>query len=268
MASGFDLLNAGASVAGLRVERDVAYGAHPRQRLDFYRPAGRGPHPVAVWFYGGSWMTGRRRDYRFVAAALAARGIACAVPDYRLHPEAPFPLFVEDAARAVGLVVQQAGAWGCDPARVVAAGHSAGAYIAVMLALAARFGVREALAGAVGIAGPYDFLPIRDPDIQPIFAGAPDPRDAQPIHHVDGRAPKLLLLHGAWDRVCYPRNSVALATRIRSMGGKVMLRTYPFAGHIGILLGFATLTRWRSPVLSDVQRFMDATAAPALQAAA
>jgi acetyl esterase/lipase len=55
------------------------------------------------------------------------------VPDYSIFPPARFPMFVEDAARAVRFARESAAQWGGDPARLVLMGHSAGAYIAAML---------------------------------------------------------------------------------------------------------------------------------------
>jgi len=84
-------------------------------------------------FYGGSWQRGSRDLYRFVGAALAAQGIVTVAPDYSLFPPARFPMFVEDAARAVRFARESAAQWGGDPARLVLIGHSAHAYIAAML---------------------------------------------------------------------------------------------------------------------------------------
>lgn len=253
---GVDLVNATVSARGLMVARDIAYGAGPRRRMDVWRADGaEGPRPVAVWFYGGAWQWGERRDYRFAAAALARAGFVAVVPDYRLHPEVSFPDFIADGAAAVAHARAQAAAWGGDPARVFAIGHSAGAYIAAMLALDAGWGVRDWLAGAVGLAGPYDFLPMRDADIRAVFAPATDPRRTQPIHHVDGRNAPLLLLHGTRDRTCYPRNTLALASRIRAAGGEAQARLYPHVGHIGIVLTLLPWWRWRAPVLADLAAF-------------
>lgn len=255
LPSTVDFLNARIKLAGLTVTRGIAYGADARQQMDVYAPAGGQGRPVVVWFYGGSWRTGRRQDYRFVGAALARAGCVAVVADYRLFPRVPYPDFVADGAAAVAHVLRHAAAWGGDPARVVAVGHSAGAYIAAMLALDAKWGVRARLAGAAGLAGPYDFLPIRDADVQAVFAAAADLRDTQPVRYVDGANPPLLLLHGSADRTCYPRNSLALASRIRAAGGKVELRMYPGVGHIGIVLGFVPGLRGLSPALGDVAGF-------------
>src|SRR5881628_1683785 len=79
----------------------AAYGAGADQTLDIYRASAGSAVPVVVFFYGGSWQTGRRQDYRFVATALASHGILAVVPDYRKSPAYAFPAFMQDAASAV-----------------------------------------------------------------------------------------------------------------------------------------------------------------------
>ena len=122
--------------------------------------------------------------------------------------------------------------------------------------LAAAGEDRAHLAGMVGLAGPYDFLPIQDDDIRAVFAPAAEARDTQPVAHVDGHNPPLLLLHGGADRTCYPRNSLALAARVRAAGGVAEARIAPGVGHIGIVLGFAPLFRFRSSAIEEVVAFV------------
>ena len=257
-----DLLNRTVDRAGLSEQRDVAYGPLPRQAMDVWRPAeGAARLPVVVFFYGGSWQTGRRADYSFVAADLARRGHVVVLPDYRLYPEVRFPVFLQDAAAAVATARRMATSWGGDPARVVLMGHSAGAHIATMLALDPRWlaavgDSRDGLAGVIGLAGPYDFLPITGRGIRAVFAGAADLRDTQPISFADRHAPPALLLHGIDDTTVFPRNSQALADRIRGDGGRAELRLYGGVGHIGIVLGFARLFRDLAPVLDDSAAFI------------
>jgi acetyl esterase/lipase len=142
-------------------------------------------------------------------------------------------------------------------------GHSAGAYDAAMLALdpkwLARVGIdRTDLRGVVGLAGPYDFLPITSPDIIPIFAPVQDGPASQPITYVDGHNPPMLLLAGAADTTVAPRNTTALAARIRALGGPVEDKIYPGVGHIGLVLAFAPLFSGKAPVLDDVWGFIAA----------
>ena len=256
-----DALNATIATDGLSVQRAVRYGPTSRQAMDIWRPRDDATGlPVVVFFYGGAWQRGRRQDYPFVAATLARRAVVV-VPDYRLFPQVRFPVFIEDAALAVATVRREAPSWGGDPDRVFLAGHSAGAYLAAMLALDPRWLAaagedRTRLAGMVGLAGPYDFLPIQDDDIRAVFASAADLRETQPVGHVDGANPPMLLLHGAADTTCYPRNSLALAARVRAAGGAAEARIYPGVGHIGIVLGFAPLLRFCSPAFADLSAFV------------
>ena len=257
------LLNATVASRGVEVTRDISFGPGPRDRMDVYRPpAAKGDAPLVVFLYGGNWRTGERGMYPFVALPLARRGAVVAVPDYRLFPEVGFPDFLRDNARAVAWAMAHAAEWGADPARTVLVGHSAGAYNAAMLALDPRW-LREAgsdrsrLAGMVGLAGPYDFLPITG-DTLPVFAAAGAGPETQPITYADGRNPPVLLLAGADDATVQPRNTEALAARIRARGGQADLRIYPGVGHIGIITAFAPLFQARAPVLDDTWRFIEA----------
>ena len=118
---------------------DIAYGSHPRQKLDVYMPLDtRKPAPVFVFFYGGNWTSGTRTFYRFVGEAFAARGIVTVLPDYRLHPEVNFPDFVDDSARAVRWAIDNASKHGGDPSKLFIGGHSAGAYNAALVGSLAR----------------------------------------------------------------------------------------------------------------------------------
>jgi len=150
-----------------------------------------------MFIHGGSWRNGRKDDYGFAGAALAALGFLTAIPNYRLAPEVRFPTFIEDCAAALRWVQDNAAAYGGDPSRIVIAGRSAGAYNTMMLALDPRYlmgaGVdASAVKGVVGLAGPYDFYPFDVAATQDAFAGAPDPTLTQPIYFARADAPPLL----------------------------------------------------------------------------
>jgi acetyl esterase/lipase len=262
-----DLLNATIPTGGITVTRDIAYAPGPRRSLDIYRPDGPGPWPVVVFFYGGSWRDGSKANYKFVAAVLARHGILTVVPDYRLYPDVKYPAFLQDCAASVAWTFAHIAAYGGDTSHLFLMGHSAGAYNAIMLALdpewLAAAGIdRHRLAGAIGLAGPYDFLPIEDPDIIPIFA-VPDQQATQPIAHVDGRNPPLFLADGADDRTVLPRNTTRLAAKIRAAGGPVSEKIYPDVAHIGMVIAIAPLFRGKAPVLRDVLDFVRQTGAAA-----
>lgn len=251
-----------------RVASGVAYGEGPRRVLDVYAPRGRGmagrDRPVIVFFYGGSWNSGARGGYSFVGRALAARGFVTVIPDYRLVPEVTYPGFVEDGAAAVRWVRAHAKDYGGDGERIVLAGHSAGAYIAAMLAVDGRWlgPDRAAVRGLAGLAGPYDFAPFNVGAAQAAFGGWPKPAETQPVTWADASAPPALLLAGAEDTTVRPRNSQALGSALRKAGVAAEVKLYPGIGHIGILTAVAKPFRGKAPVVEDLAAFAERVTRP------
>ena len=140
-------------------------------------------------------------------------------------------------------------------------GHSAGAYNAAMLALDPRYlaavGLdRDVIGGMIGLAGPYDFLPLDTNVTRLVFGDVPDLAGTQPVNFADDRAPPLLLLTGTGDTTVRPRNSESLAGRITGSGGSATLRLYPDIGHVGLVLALADGHRDSAPVLDDVEAFI------------
>ncbi len=260
------LLNAVARLQHYDSLTDIAYGDGERRKLDVYRPATTRNAPVIVFFYGGSWQAGAKETYLFLASTLAARGYVVVVPDYRLYPEVTFPDFLKDGAQAIRWARDNAAAHGGDPARLYLMGHSAGAHVAAMLAMDEEWlrdaGVdpRRDLAGLIGVSGPYDFLPLQDETLKVIFHGDRNPR-SQPITFAHGRKPPALLMTGADDETVYPRNSISLATRLRSDGNQATDIVYPRFGHITILAAFVPFLSRLFPLLPDIDSFIARTAA-------
>nr|WP_198981023.1 alpha/beta hydrolase [Herbaspirillum sp. ASV7] len=249
----------------------VAYvsGDNPRQRLDIYRPA-RPPAdaarglPVVVFFYGGSWNEGSRKDYAFVGEALSSRGFIAVLPDYRLYPEVRYPDFLKDCAQAVAWTLRSVRDLGGDPQRVFVMGHSAGAYNAAMLALDARWLTQAgsspaALRGWIGLAGPYDFLPIGNADVKPVFFAPDSPPDSQPIRHVQAGAPPALLIASHQDKlVSAERNTAGLARLLRAQQVPVVERYFDNTSHASLVGSLARPLRLLAPTLDEVSQFIAA----------
>jgi len=262
--SAVDALNATVPTGDLRITRDIAYRPGGRGGLDVYRPdtAATGL-PLVVFLFGGSWQSGDKKEYPFVAGPLAREGLVVAVPNYRLYPEVQYPVFIQDCAEAVAFARAHAVEWGADPSHVFVIGHSAGGYNALMLATDAKYlaavGMRpQELSGVVSLAGPADFLPIKEDDIQAVFGDSKTSPDTQPITHADGKNPPMLLLHGTEDGLVYPRNSTALDRKLRDAGGPVQLKLYQGIGHIGLVTSIAPLFQSRAPTLADIMAFIRA----------
>jgi acetyl esterase/lipase len=258
------VLNAVEPKFGVVTTHDVIYRPGPRGGLDVYRPRqANGSTPVVVFLYGGGWDQGAKADYAFIGDALASKGFVAFIPDYRLYPEVRWPAFLQDNANAIRWVHDHAAEFGGDPGKLFLVGHSAGAYNAVMLSLDRRWlaavglDPRRDLRGVVGLAGPYDFLPLRSDELKAIF-GAPDTRPAtQPINYVDGQGPPLFLATDDQDKVVDPGNTTRLADKIRAHGGSVETKIYRGLSHALVLGVVAAPLRFLAPVLKDMTAFID-----------
>jgi len=251
-----------------QAETGIAYGSAPRQQLDVYRPLPatsppEGRRPLIVFFYGGTWTTGERASFRFVGEALAARGAVVVIPDYRLAPGVTYPVFVQDSALALKWGLDNAARLGADPQQVYVMGHSSGGYNAAMLALDARWlgavgASPKQLAGWIGLAGPYDFLPMGDPDAQRAFDWPNTPRSSQPIAHVSAASPRALLMAASKDNLVDPvRNTGQMVQKLRADGVEVQTRSFDNLSHVTLIGALATPIRWiGGPVLPPILDFV------------
>lgn len=257
------LVNAVSPNGDARATLAVHYGSGERKQLDIYRPAANASAaPVIVFFYGGNWVSGKREDYAFVGQALAKRGFVVVVPDYRLYPEVRYPDFLDDAAQAVAWTTREIGNYGGDPKKVFVMGHSAGAYNAAMLALDGRWlgkqGLKpDALRGWIGLAGPYDFLPVQNKTTRPVFLYPDTPADSQPLRHVAPGAPPALLIAAYQDSTVNPvRNTGALATRLREKHVPVRELYYDGVNHATLVASLSRSLHTLAPTLDAVQDFV------------
>jgi acetyl esterase/lipase len=257
------VLNLLISREGYSIKEDLAYGANPRQKLDVYTPDHlTGKAPVILFFYGGSWQTGNKEQYLAFGESFATKGIVVAVADYRVYPEVKYPDFLKDGAAAFAYVHAHIAEHGGDPDRIFIAGHSAGAYIAVMLAANPHYlddaGAKLSwVRGAIGIAGPYDFLPLTDPTLITIFGGA-HREDTQPITYIDGKRPPMLLVAGEDDKTVNPGNVTRMAAKLRSFDSPVETHLYPDTSHVGIILSLAPTLRGNTTLRQDIIDFVNA----------
>ena len=273
--SGLGMLNAVATLRGHQGPSGVAYGKLERQRFDVYVPGTSlsesdkaSGSPLVIFIYGGSWSMGSRQDYRFAGEALAAQGFTVMVVDYRLYPQVRYPDFLQDCALAVGYGLEHAHELGADPRRVFLYGHSAGAYNVAMLALDPRW-LRAAghspdeLAGWVGLAGPYNFLPIVDVGVKEVFDWPRTAPDTQPINHVDDLVRPLPAFLGAarHDTLVFPdKNSIPLMDRMKARGTVVTLKTYDHVNHALLVGALSWPLTTLAPVLDDTAAFIRSVA--------
>lgn len=245
--------------------RDIAYGQGARRKLDVYRPAALAADataPVVVFIYGGSWRDGSKANYRFVADALTARGIVTVIADYRVFPEVSYPDFIDDTAAAAAWTLREIARYGGDPARVFMAGHSAGAYNAAMVAFDPRWLAPYGFApsrfrGFIGLAGPYNFLPIQDEDVKPVFHWPDTPTDSQPIAHVSADSIPSLLIAARHDTFVYPTvNTEPMAAKLASVGADVTIDLHDHVNHVTLIGAMARPLRFLAPVEQEFTDFV------------
>lgn len=246
-----------------RPAANIPYAPGERHMLSIYLPSAIHPDmPVLFFIYGGKWLQGDRQDYAFVAKTFTDRGMVVVIPDYRLHPAGRYPAFLNDNAAALRWTYENIGKYGGDPSRIFLMGHSAGAYNAAMLTLNPQYLMEvggspaEWVHAFIGIAGPYDFLPLTDPELMDIFGKDGDLTPTQPITYADHPAPPMFLATGDEDETVIPRNTNRLAAALKDMGSEVQVKTYSGIGHVGILLELADLPFRDTTLIEDVTAFV------------
>lgn len=249
--------------------KDLSYANRPRNKLDVYIPEGlRDKVPVVIFVHGGGWNSGDKAQYKFVGAALAEQGYVAVLPNYGLYPHVKSPVFIQDVARAIVWVHAHASEWNGDSGRIYLIGHSAGAHIAVMLALDKEYmqqagGDAGWLSGVVGLAGPYDFLPFTYPYMNDLFGPPERFAASQPVNYVRADAPPLLLLQGLQDHTVAPTNTRRLYEMMKSAGGRVHAEYFEHATHSDLIAAFSFLRNREPPVMKDIKSFIDANAVTA-----
>ena len=149
--------------------------------------------------------------------------------------------------------------YGGDTSRFFIAGHSAGAYNAVMIGVEKSFlreyGVTMPVKGIAAISGPYDFYPFEYDEVRQTFGNNDNPEGTQPINLVTSDEPPMLLIAGRSDPIVRVQNTEHLAEKLKASGDWVTEKYYDNIGHMEPVFAIGALWRWRAPVLSDMIAF-------------
>lgn len=260
------LLNGSLSSGNYVLQRNLAYGNDPRQKLDVYLPTvavnqtqGK-DRPVIVFVYGGAWKDGDKGDFKFIAHAFTAAGYRVVIPNYRLYPRVKFPLFVDDVADAVAYMEQNGNRLvGGLSQGMILMGHSAGAHTAALLATDQgyfqRRNITTPLKALVVLAGPYDLL-LDDPEVVPIFQPIGDERIAKPTRLVHSNMPPVLLLHGLKDTRVKPFHTQRFVQALQQAGVPHQVKLYPKMSHVPIISSIAAPLRWQGTSYEDIRAFL------------
>lgn len=258
-SAAFLVANMGNDPTTYSLEKDMAFGESAHQKLDLYRVAdAREVKGTLVFFYGGSWTSGSKDDYGFVASRFAKEGYNVVIPDYVKYPQSRYPAFVEDAALATAWLSRQAELVS-GPVHLM--GHSAGAHIGVMLVSDERFLKAVGLTPSfyksfVGLAGPYDFVPKAE-RYKKIFGPPSRYPLMQASTFIDGDEPRMLLLYGAKDNLVAPSNVEKLSLAIKQKDGTVDVKKYDGLGHMTLVGALSESVPIKSTVAEDAITFME-----------
>jgi len=251
------------------------YGKEKLNTLDIYVPDVtqilNTPFPVVIFFYGGCWggcATFNKENYRFVAQALSSNQFITVIGDYRRYPQALFPEIINDSKNIVEWVKTYISHFHGDSNRIFLMGHSAGAHLAAMLTLNENYlkpETYQSIKGFIGLAGPYDFLPLTESYQKIVFGPTAKYPTSQPINFVSGTEPPLLLLQGILDEDVLPKNAKNLSRKIKQMRGCAKLQLYKNTDHTEILGALAIPIRDNKPVLTDIIKFLQHYSIPNAQ---
>ena len=237
---------AGSSSAGQLRHRAATVDYRPGVRADVFLPAKTHRAPLVVLVPGGGWTSADATGLRPLADRLADAGIAAVTASYRTaHDHVRFPVPAADVECAVDFAVARVRRAGVEPAPVILLGHSAGAHLALLVALTGALfhaGCPYPIArvdGAIGLAGPYDIMSLQ-PVAQALFdrSAAEEPeawRIANPVTWVGLRRElRVLLVHGADDTTVSPTFTTSFADRLRATGHAVQVELVPHADHASV----------------------------------
>ena len=265
------VLNSLVPENGYSLVSALAYGTNARQKLDIYLPKAADQSTklysaklkkVIIFYYGGNWDSGERANYKFVAEALVSHGYIVVIPDFRLYPEVLFPALMADPVTVAKWVKTHINQYGGDVNKVFLAGHSSGAHMAVMMSINPEYLAEASLkpndfAGVIGLAGPYDFLPLKSDRLKTIFGVDAEQWKSQPINFVDGKNPPLFLAVGLKDNTVWPRNTYNLAQKIKQKNGLVEVHEFASYGHVDMVAKLAKPLRGDGELLKTITTFID-----------
>ena len=217
----------------IRVVRDIPYATENDARankhtLDLYLPTVKTKAPVIVSLYGGALMAGDKSQQPYVGRRFAASGMVTAVINYRLTPAVSHPAHIQDVATAFAWVKTHIAEYGGDPNQVFVVGHSAGGYLAALLATDERYLAAHRLSlsdirGAIPVSAFYwverqGVAPDRDNRVW-----GTDPSvwvDASPAHHISAKVPPILIVYADGDDAWRRTQNVEFAGVLRAAGNR------------------------------------------------
>ena len=216
--------------------------------LDIYMPEGKNDAPVIVYFHGGALLMGNKSWGKDIGYKVAESGIGLVSVNYRLSPDFQHPAHLNDAAAATAWVINNIEAYGGNPQKVYVGGHSAGAYLAALLAIdSSLLQIHEIedskLAGAVLIS-PFLYVEEtakdrieKDSIYQTIWGNDPQSWiQASVTPHILPNRDNILLIYADGDDDWRKEQNERFATAMTAAGNlRVITKEVPNRAHLTLL---------------------------------
>lgn len=146
-----------------KILKDITYDKRSGMKLDLYFSEKEKNSPVLIWFHGGGLTMNTKEVWEVVhfGERFSQEKFIVIAPDYRKSPQVKYPVFVEDAASSFAWVFNNIEKYGGNRKQIFVGGHSAGAYLAAMIAMAPKFlalhGIdNREIAGLIPVSGQMD----------------------------------------------------------------------------------------------------------------
>jgi len=223
-------------------QEDIVYSEAGGERLtmDFYKPSGKPPYPVAIIVHGGGFTAGtsRNRSEAYCADFLAPAGYAVFSINYRLAPRHPYPAALDDVVAAVRYIRKNAHRWEANPYKIAVIGGSAGGYLSNMMGI--RLADPESRVQAVvTLFGPSDLRGLSSRENVRVFLadlirqrGETDAlAEASPIQRITSTTTPFLLIHGDKDETVPVSHSLLFQKALQARGISCELLIIPGGAH-------------------------------------
>ena len=220
---------------------DLVYDAESGQTLDLFglNPQA-GPQPVFVFIHGGYWRALSKRDSAMMAGMLAERGIATAVIDYRLAPQASLAEIVREVRAAIAFLWREGRMLGLDPERIHVGGSSAGGHLAAMLAAGgwqAAFGLPDnAVKSALLLSGLFELAPIASFTREWLALDEADVAALSPLRHLPREGYPVAIVWAQGEAPGFKRQSTAFHRAWLDAGFPAQALEVPGRNHFDILM--------------------------------
>ena len=203
------------------------------------------PLPTLIYIHGGGWVNGTKEDRNLEVLPYLEMGMNVVNVEYRLAKIAHAPAAVEDARCALRWVTSNAKKFGIDPSRLVMAGGSAGAHLALLAAMLPQSAGYDRLcpgpdnlkvAAVVSWYGVSDVTEGLDSGAAATWLGSNPDREQlakriSPLTYVRAGLPPMFLLHGDADPTVPYMQSVRLRDALKNAGVTAELLTFPGGSH-------------------------------------